>query len=150
MSAERVFLVVWIVGVLLTWPPLLAWAIRSRRDAGFPLVPRAPADAVYVDRRASGTQRGKWLPASNCLIVAVTASELIVTLKFPFLLIAPVPIAGFAHRAPLSVVSAEPHRDWSGSNVRVTIGGHRPAVLRLRVRESEGLLAALNPLSSLH
>ena len=98
---------------------------------------------MYVDARASGMERGKWLPASNCLIVAVTGGELIVALKFPFLLIAPVRIGGFAHRAPLSVVSAEPHGDWNGSNIQVTIGGDRPAGLNLRVRDPDKFLAAL-------
>lgn len=92
-------------------------------------------------------ERGKWFPASSCLLVAVTEDELIVALKFPFLLIAPVPIGGFAHRAPLSVVSAEPHRDWNGSNVRVTIGGPHAAVLNLRVREPDNFLALLRPVS---
>ncbi|HEV2082583.1 MAG TPA: hypothetical protein VGR32_09035 [Brevundimonas sp.] len=96
-----------------------------------------------MDKAASGTERGKWLPASRCLIVAVTRSELCVTLTFPFLMIAPVPIAGFAHRVALKYVSAEPHQDWNGSNVRLVISGSRPAVLQLRVRDAERLLEAL-------
>jgi len=102
----KVFLVVWVAGVLVTWPPWIWFSIRSRRVRDEPLVPRPPANAEFCERGASGTARGNIFgSAHNCLQVSVTGGELWITPTFPLNLIAPYGLMGLEHRTPRAVSS---------------------------------------------
>lgn len=80
---------------LILFPAALAWvasgivaSVIVRRRKGLPIFPKAPDDALYSERAASGASRKNALTriggASNCLIVAVTTDRLTIVPQFPF------------------------------------------------------------------
>jgi hypothetical protein len=144
MLDERLFLTVWVVGILLTWPPWIWWSIQSRRRGGYPIIPRLPDDALYGEKHASGREHGKFGGARNCLLVAVTRDEFTVAPRFPFNLIAPRGILGLEYTAPGASVAATQHRGWGGTNVRIFLTtGRKEAVLDLKLRRPEAFIEAL-------
>jgi hypothetical protein len=146
---ERTFLVIWAVGMLVTWPPWFSFAVRSRRKRSEPLRPRRPADALYFERGASGSARG-WLGgASKALSVAVTPDELWIAPIFPLTLFFPYGAYGLDHREPKArIVRAEPTRSLRSWNVELELPGRdwrRNAELKLKLKDPEAFLAALRP-----
>src|ERR1700743_704941 len=84
-SMADTFLVVWLIGVLLIWPPWIWLSIRGRRVRGEPLIPKPPANASFCERGGSGFARGSLFGNANrCLQVAVTGDQLWITPTFPF------------------------------------------------------------------
>jgi len=144
MSNERIFLTIWAIGLLLTWPPWFWWSIRSRRASGYPIVPQAPVGAIYVEKKASGREHGKFGGASNCLLVAITTDQFMVAPQFPFNLVAPRGILGLEHTVPKTSITASLQRDWLGANVRISIANMEKAVVMdLKLRRAEEFLATL-------
>ncbi|MBW3560396.1 MAG: hypothetical protein KY446_10240 [Proteobacteria bacterium] len=144
---ERTFFIVWLVGIVLIWPPSLWFVVRSRRKRGEPIVPRCPPAAMFCERRGSGRARGWIGGASNCLLVAVTDRELWIAPTFPFNMVSPYGVFGLDHRVPKArVVRAEPMRAIFGENVFLELpgrAGRRNAEVRLKLRDPEAFLAAL-------
>lgn len=144
MPSEHLFLTIWTIGVLLTWPPWIWWSIHTRRASGYPLIPRAPRDALYSEGMASGREHGKLGGARKCLLVTITRGQFIVTPRFPFNLVAPRGILGLEHTLPRASVAAALHRGWGGTNVRVSIPStNEEVVLDLKLRSPDAFLAAL-------
>ena len=144
MKLEVAFLVIWAVGMIVTWPLIIWRSVKSRRLRGEPLVPRPPVDAVYAERSASGSQEGKWGGASNCLMVVVANNELWLSPTFPFTLFIPYGFFGLECRRRLREVSAEPRKSWRGTNVRLVLRGvEEPRLIHLRVRVPSKFLGAL-------
>ena len=128
-----------------SWFPFLAFAwivfvigvsIMFRRSRGKPVFPAVPADALYVDKSASG----RW--ASNCLLVAVTDKALSVVPKFPFNLGFLPEIYGLERTIPLrNIREVRRLRGLGlGNNVAVDYG---EAELRLKVRNPKAFVDAL-------
>ncbi len=149
---EEIFLAVWLAGMLLTWPPLIWFSINSRRVRGEPLIPRAPVEAAFCERRASGLAHGTLFGrASNCLMVAITGDELWITPIFPFNLIAPYGFMGLEYRMSRRQVSFVETRDTMlGASVVIEIPrpGARPRRVELRLKDRNAFLAALRSGSS--
>jgi len=83
-----------VVAVAVAWPLAViavAAALRTGRD--LPVVPRPPADALYLERFGSGRSHRGLLSslgwANNCLIIAVTPDRLMIAPWFPFNLLLP-------------------------------------------------------------
>jgi hypothetical protein len=85
-------------------------SIVYRRGKGKPIFPRAPADAVFVTRAGSGRSLKNLITriggARNCLLIAVTPTDLEVTPWFPFNLMFLPEIYGLECRVPLADLSA--------------------------------------------
>jgi hypothetical protein len=129
------------------WLPL-AWlaavatasvAYRTRRDR--PIFPAVPPDALYRETFASGASRKNlWTRlggASNCLLVGVTADELVIAPWFPFDLFFLPEIYDLEHYVPRHDVLAL--RSEAGLirastvvTLRLADGGEREIALRLR------------------
>ena len=145
-SKPELFLVVWVIGVLLVWPPWFWMSVRSRRVRGEPIIPRAPANASFCERRASGSLKNTLGGAKNCLMVCVVGDKLWITPTFPFNMIAPYGMLGMEHRtARDEIISLEFHKAWLGDVVLIEFRrqGARPVLLELRLRDPEGFFAAL-------
>lgn len=127
------------LGLPVGWIALvLLLSTRNRKAAGRPIVPSVPANARYAERAASSGV------AKNCVIVAVTPDALVVIPRFPFNLLFLPEIYRLEHSIPLrSIREARAASDGRGSNVVVRYGerGHK---LRLRVRNPQAFLTALN------
>ena len=144
MKPEIIFLTIWAIGVIVTWPVMIWYAVNSRRARGEPVMPRPPASARYADTRASGKQKGKWGGASNCLMVVVDDRELWLSPVFPITLFVPYGAFGLEFRKPVALVRAEARKDWTGMNVRLTLTAKGdPVVIDMRVRDPAKLLSAL-------
>lgn len=122
---------VWVAG----W---VAASIWWRRRHGKPIFPRRPADAIYC------TTGGSTRFASNCLMVAVTPTDLMVTPTFPFNLGFGAEIYRLEEQTPLSSIrSAQKQRGWL--NVIVEIERPDGTVRRreLGLRSPDLFLAAV-------
>jgi hypothetical protein len=143
-----IFLIVWLVGIFVIWPPWFWLSYRSRRTRGEPLIPRAPANALFCERSASGRAQGNILgSARNCLMVSIAGDELWITPTFPFNSIAPYGVMGLEYRVSRSrVVRAEARKNWIGSLVVIEIaplGGAKSRTLELKLKDPEAFLKAL-------
>lgn len=121
----------------------LSVVLRVRR--GRPVFPKAPAGAVFVDRRASGrnlkTLRGRIGGASRCLLVAVTAQEVLVCPVFPFNLMFLPEIYGLEYRVDrASIRSVERRSGLLGETIVVSTDD---LLVELRMRDGDGFLRAL-------
>ena len=146
MTWDQVFLTVWAIGILVTWPPLLWVSYRSRITRGEPIVPHAPLHALFCERRASGRAVGTIFGrASNCLQVSVADEELWITPVFPFNMIAPYGFMGLEWRVPKNSVEARAERGWLGNNVTLQVSGSsgRPHVIELRLKSPDAFITAL-------
>jgi hypothetical protein len=144
----NVFFIVWLVVLLITWPPWFWFSVQSRRTRGEPLVPMPPAGASFCERGASGRARGNIFGnAHNCLQVAITDDELWITPTFPFNLIAPYGLMGLEYRTPKSRVSrAERRASWLGTSVVLDIlqpTEGKAHTVELRLKSPDAFLAAL-------
>lgn len=123
------FPILWIGGVI-------AASIAWRRINGKPIFAPEVADAVFVERWTSGRVRGGIRAiggASNCLLVAVTKMELIVSPQFPFTLMFLPEIWGLEHRKPLSRIKSVTARNGLlGRTVDVVFDDGDGMVFRLR------------------
>ena len=67
---------------------IIAMSIFYRRYAGKPIFPRAPVNAVFIEKRCSGHSRSNILTtlggASNCLLVYVADRSVHIVPQFPF------------------------------------------------------------------
>jgi hypothetical protein len=135
--------------VVVAW--LAGWVIASiiyRLQRGKPIIPRLPDDALYRERTASGRSRKSFLTmlggASNCLMVAVTPDEFIVTPFFPFTLIFLPEIYDLEVRVPRSRVRVvKESTGLLGRSVVLAIEGADPRELILQLRDRAAFLAAL-------
>ncbi len=144
MSDEQLFLVIWGVAMLVTWPPWIWWSIRSRQAHGYPIIPRMLSASVYSERRASGRQQGKLAGASNCLLISVTKDTFLVAPAFPFNLVAPRGMFGLEHTLPRDRIVASTQTTWLGANVRVELGPEADhAILDLKVRDPAAFVKAV-------
>lgn len=93
--------IVWIIG----W---ITASVLYRRSAGKPIWARLPGQARFKERAASGwgdnSLFGRMGGARNCLMVAVTDQEIVVTPFSPFTLLFMPEMFGLEMRAPLSQV----------------------------------------------
>lgn len=132
---------------------IFAWFAASvawRRAFGKPLFARPRADAVFVERWASG-RAGRGLVARlsttrNCLQVQVTGQELIVTPHFPVTVGFMPEIYGLDHRIPLSAVRSAlivGGRRIQAVEVQYDRPDDDPGVLQLLLRQGEAFIAAL-------
>lgn len=128
---------------------LIAASIFYRRLHDKPIIPRLPRDALFKERRASGRSRKNIITslggASNCLLVAVTDTELIVTPSFPFTLMFLPEFYGFDVRAPRSsIAGVEKRGSLFGTTISISFRGEDPAPLELRLRNADAFLRALD------
>ena len=140
------FLIVWLCGTSIVWPTWLWFSIRSRQKIGEPLNPKPLAGTEFCERSASGNARGKIFgKAHNCLMVSVTRTELWITPRFPFNLIAPYGFMGLEYRVPKNqVVRAEMRKRFLGSTVEIEISSPKGTkILSLKLRQPEAFLEAL-------
>ena len=142
-----IFLIVWVIGVLLTWPPWIWWSVRSRKVRGEPLMPRPPANAAFCERGASGwLQNNPLAAARNCLQVAIHGDQLWITPTFPFNLIAPYGLMGLEYRVDRrKVMLAEKRRIIFGTIVYLELPrpDGRSRRVDLKLRDPDGFLKAL-------
>ena len=144
--AEIAFLIFWAVGTAIAWPLWIRASIRSRRILGEPLVPKAPMDATFCERGASGQALDRIGGARNCLMVAVTGDEIWITPTFPFNMIAPYGMLGMEHRiAKRDVISVQAHKAlWRTSIILQFTGkGAGRKALDLRLKAPGRFLAAI-------
>jgi hypothetical protein len=145
-----IFLVIWLIGILTTWPVWFWIVISSRRKRGEPIIPKPPVNSQLCERRVSGAREGAiFAHAANCLLVCVFDGILWVTLTFPFNLIAPYGLSGLDHRVALrDVKDVELKKGLFGRTVRLRIApsGGKSTTLILRFKEPEEFLAALRAL----
>jgi len=144
---ETIFLVVWLIGVICTWPPWLWYSIQSRRRIGEPVFPKSPINADFCERRASGHARGKIAGATRCLLVVVANEQLWITPRSPFNLIAPYGAFGLEHRVPAKAVKVvKQSRGLMGDRVEISLPGDngRAVFVTLWLKSPEAFLAALS------
>ena len=126
----------------------IAVSVFYRRLHDLPIIPRLPKDALFKERRGSGRSRKNVITsiggASNCLLVAVTDTELIVAPFFPFNLMFLGQIYGLEFRAPRSSIrSAEKKQGRFSTTILITFEGDYPAPFELRLRKADAFLHAL-------
>ena len=133
----------WFLWVAIGWVALIILlSVLVRKGAGKPIVPKVPPNAIYADKRASGSM------ASNSLIVAVTPEALIVSPKFPFNLMFLPKMYRLEHTIPIAAIrDVALNRNRWGNNVNLTYGAHARE-LGLKVRDPEAFVAALKRLRS--
>lgn len=142
MSAPAILDTPWIFLFPFIW--IIGWvgvSVIYRLRVGKPLFPRIPGDAIVSQRLASGRNRRNWLiglgRARNCLNVAVTRNELLVSPMFPFNLMFLPEIYGLEVRLPLSsITSVERTASLWGEMLTVHFGDKGPLDLRLRDPDS--------------
>lgn len=132
---------VWIGG----W---FAASIVFRLNRGKPLYPKAPGNALYRESWGSGrslnTLWGRIGGASNCLIIAVTRDQLVVTPRFPFNLMFMPEIYGLELNATRSRVRVtNPSAGLLRNRVVINVDGADAARMELKLRDREAFLAAL-------
>lgn len=133
--------VVWLAAVVLV-------SIAYRRRAGKPVFPKVPRDALFAERWTSGRSLDHLLArfggARNCLLVAVTSDELIVTPCFPFNLMFLPEVYGLELSVPAMAVRdvAAQRRFW-GRTVTITTASKRERRIELRLRGTDAFLAAI-------
>ena len=124
------------------WTALvIAASIIFRLNRGKPIRPKAPASAVFSERRASG---GAVIGgANNCLLVFVTTTEVGVTPTFPFTLMFIPEVYGLeATLSARQISEAVVSRRWWGKRVTIIRSdGRRP--LRLKLRKLDAFIDAL-------
>lgn len=119
----------------------LAGSALYRRLHDKPIVPRAPATSLFVEKWASS------LWANNCLIVAATRELLLVTPRFPFTLLFLPEIYRLEHRIPIRTIRKVIRRRRTLSNNIIITHGPDERRLRLRLRDPDGLIAVLAKLA---
>jgi len=144
------------------WGPLaggLAWlafwigaSVLFRRNSSKPIIPRAPADASFIETGCSGRSLANVITriggARNCLLVYVRDGELVVTPTFPFTLMFLPEIYGLEVRAPIKEIEAHIKDGLFGPTVQIDFHmGFRPS-FELRLRDRNGLLLALKGASN--
>lgn len=135
------FPIVWIAGCA-------GASILYRRASGKPVIPRLPENARFRERGTSGWNDshlfGRLGGASNCLLVAVTDRELIVTPFFPFNLMFLPEMLGLEVRAPLTRIrTIKDRRRFFQRVLIVDLGdGQR---IGLALRDPDAFLAAARP-----
>lgn len=122
-------------------------SIVMRRRKGKPIIPRLPEDAPFRERGCSGRSMKSVLTrfggANNCLLVAITRDELIVTPSFPFNLMFLPEFYDLERRVARSAISHVEIRTWLlGKRVCVTFHGDVPAI-ELRVRDRDAFCRLL-------
>lgn len=127
----------------------IAASIFYRRFHDKPVIPRLPKGALFKERGCSGRSRKNIITsiggASNCLLVAVTDTELIVTPFFPFNLMFLGEIYGLELRAPRSSIrNLEEKRGLFGTTISISFKGDDPAPFELRLRNVDAFLRALD------
>ena len=128
----------WLLFAAPTWIALvIAISVFHRLWTGKPIFPRIPANANFAERGALGDF------ASNCLLVAVTDTTLIVVPQFPFNLMFLPAIYGLERNIPLATIKVvEIVKGFLGKSVLITYGD-TDRRLRLKVREPFTLENAL-------
>lgn len=140
----------------LTAPLTLLWlggwvaaSVLHRRRRGKPIFPSAPADAVFLEKKASGASKKNILTvlggASGCLIVAVTPSHLMVRPMFPFNLMFLPEVYGLEFEIPLRSLRAVDERDTILGRVLEIEFDSEPKTARieLRLKDAAGFLRAI-------
>lgn len=120
-------------------------SIFRRRHIGKPIFPKAPAVAVFVEKRTSGrnlkTVRGRFGGAKNCLLVVVTETDLSVEPMFPFNLMFLPEIYGLDFRIKRSTIQqAEMRKSFFGETIVIHAPDER---FELRLRDAEAFKRAL-------
>lgn len=135
--------VLWTAGVVVA-------SIFRRRARGAPVLFRDVADALFIERDASGNSNRSWMTklggASRCLVVAVTRTRLIVRPRFPFNLMFLPEIYGLEHDVPLDRVTRADFDDgWLKKGVRVNLRDpeNTPQDITLFLRRPDDFLEAL-------
>jgi hypothetical protein len=128
---------------------VIAASIVIKRRHGKPIFPRLPQDALFKERKCSGRSHKNLITriggASNCLLVAVTDTELIVSPFFPFNLMFLPEIYGFDLRVKRSVIqSVEKKTGRLGTSVLVRFIGDHPAAMELRLARADDFIRACN------
>lgn len=135
------FPILWVAGCV-------GASILYRRSAGKPVIPRLPETTRFKERGASGWNDSTWIGqlggAGNCLLVAVTDHELIVTPFFPFNLLFLPEIYGLEIHAPLARVrTIEDRRRFFRRSLIVDLGdGQRFGLI---LHKPDAFLAAMRP-----
>lgn len=134
---------IWLAAVVLA-------SIIYRRRAGKPVIPRAPADAVFVERGCSGSSQRNLLTrlggASNCLLIYVAEQNIHIVPQFPFNLMFLPEVWGLEMSAEVSKVSVSaPARSFGRASVILKVHEPHPKAFRIWLRDSLGLQQALSP-----
>ncbi|HEX7849544.1 MAG TPA: hypothetical protein VF485_07415 [Sphingomonas sp.] len=130
---------------LATW---IGASIVFRLNRGKPVYPKRPANSVYYEGWGSGRSLNTiWSRiggASNCLIIAVTREQLVVSPRFPFNLGFLPEVYGLEVTAPLRRVQVE--KAAAGmfrTHVLLSIDGEQSTRMQLKLRDRASFLAAL-------
>ena len=145
---ENAFSGFWIAVPILWLGLWIALSIFYRRIHDLPIIPRLPKDALFKERGGSGRSRKNVITsiggASNCLLVAVTDTELTVAPFFPFNLMFLGQIYGLEFRAPRSSIrSVEKKQGLFSTTILISFKGDDPAPFELRLRKADAFLRAL-------
>lgn len=131
---------------------LAGWTAASivyRRASHKPVRPTAPPDALYVERRTSGrnlrTLLGRIGGARNCLLVYVTAHDVVVTPHFPFTLMFLPEIYGLELSVPRAQVRLSERRTLVGRKSIIVSRQGEGDLLELRLRDVSGFQNAVQP-----
>lgn len=97
--------VVWLLGVI-------GLSILFRRLRGKPIIPRAPANALFAESWRSGRSLSNWLGrvfggARNCLLVYVADGAVTIVPQCPFNLMFLPEVYGLEGRVPLGGATCE-------------------------------------------
>ncbi len=136
----------WPVVMAFGWVALVvAASILRRLQVGKPIVPKPPADAIFVETRTSGHSLKTWWTqigsAKNCLLVAVTPTTLVVTPQFPFNLMFLPEVYGLEFIVPRQAITSVETRPGVFKDPLIIKAGDQR--FELRLRDPEGFRAAL-------
>lgn len=125
-----------------------ARAAWRRAERGAPMIPRIPPDARFGEAGASGRTLGGWLArlgsANRCLLVYVDRGRLVVTLAFPYSLVAMPGLAALETDVPLAAIAAVTAGKRMGQSVlRIDFADRERTPIELIVEDEAGLVAAL-------
>jgi hypothetical protein len=119
-------------------------SVAARAIAGKPIVFFSVPGAVFQERTASGCEWDVWWrrfgSASNCLVVALTGTRLVIRPFTPFNLMLLPEVWGLEHDVPLRrLIGVQRERHWLQRGVMVRFrdesGSERAMFLKLRREE---------------
>ena len=141
-----------LIGTGVLWILLaLAVSIAYRRSKGKEIFPSKPDGCLYFEGWGSGRSNRHFYTklggARNCLMIALTSSELIVATRFPFNMMFLPEIYDLEHRIPRArvlSVAAEKFLWVKTIEVLFTDADGQSRSLTLYPKDADGFLAAFN------
>jgi hypothetical protein len=130
---------------------MLAVSIAYRRSKGKPVFPRKPDGCLYYEGMGSGHSNRYFYTklggARNCLMIALTPTELIVATRFPFNMMFLPEIYDLDHRIPrarILSVAADKFLWVKTVEIAFTDADGQSRSLTLYPKDADGFLKALD------